>query len=80
VRTPREVEAGAIPGSLHIPIDELRGRFGELPRDKEFLVYCATGLRSYVVCRMLTQNGFRCRNLSGGYTFYLAATGKLPKI
>lgn len=67
VRTPAEVAAGAIPGALNIPVDELRERLGELPRDKELLVNCQVGLRGYLACRILAQHGFACRNLSGGY-------------
>ncbi|HOD83399.1 MAG: Coenzyme A disulfide reductase [Planctomycetes bacterium ADurb.Bin126] len=72
VRTAPEVKAGTIPGSLHIPVDELRGRLGELPRDKEILAFCQVGLRGYLACRILSQHGFRCRNLTGGYKTYLA--------
>lgn len=70
VRTPAEVEAGNFPGAINIPIDELRGRLNELPRDKELLVACQVGLRGYLACRILSQNGFRCRNLTGGYKTY----------
>jgi NADPH-dependent 2,4-dienoyl-CoA reductase/sulfur reductase-like enzyme/peroxiredoxin family protein/rhodanese-related sulfurtransferase/TusA-related sulfurtransferase len=70
VRTTPEVQQGTIPGSHHIPLDELRSRLGELPRDKEILVVCQVGLRGYLACRILTQNGFACRNLSGGYKTY----------
>jgi len=79
VRTGFEFKAGAIPGSVNIPIDDLRNRLQEIPKDKEILVYCATGVRSYLACRILSQKGFRCKNLSGGYTTYLAATGALPE-
>jgi len=64
------VGAGAIPGAINIPIDELRGRLNELPRDKELLVSCQVGLRGYLACRILKQHGFRCRNLTGGYRTY----------
>jgi rhodanese-related sulfurtransferase len=70
VRTPAEVAAGAIPGAINIPIDELRGRLNELPRDRELLVSCQVGLRGYLACRILKQHGFRCRNLTGGYKTY----------
>ncbi len=71
VRTPAEVAAGTIPGSIHIPVDELRGRMEELPKDKEILAFCQVGLRGYVACRILGQKGFsRCRNLTGGYKTY----------
>jgi len=75
VRTPAEVEAGTIPGAKNIPVDDLRGRLDELPRDKEILAFCQVGLRGYLACRILTQNGFQCRNLSGGYKTGAAAMG-----
>ena len=73
VRTPAEVAAGTIPGAINIPLDELRSRLGELPRDKELLAFCQVGLRGYLACRILQQNGFKCRNLSGGYKTYAHA-------
>ncbi len=78
VRMPAEVQAGAIPGAVNIPVDELRSRLAELPRDKELLVYCQVGLRGYVACRMLQQAGFRCRNLTGGYKTYAAVMAAGP--
>jgi NADPH-dependent 2,4-dienoyl-CoA reductase/sulfur reductase-like enzyme/peroxiredoxin family protein/rhodanese-related sulfurtransferase/TusA-related sulfurtransferase len=77
VRTPAEVLGGTIPGAINIPIDDLRRRMNELPRDKEILVTCQVGLRGYQACRILSQNGFRCRNLSGGYkTFSNAVSAR----
>jgi NADPH-dependent 2,4-dienoyl-CoA reductase/sulfur reductase-like enzyme/peroxiredoxin family protein/rhodanese-related sulfurtransferase/TusA-related sulfurtransferase len=73
VRTPAEVQAGTIPGAINVPLDELRGRLGELPREKELLVFCQVGLRGYLACRILQQHGYSCRNLSGGYKTYAAA-------
>ena len=75
VRTAAEVEGGTIPGAVNIPVDELRGRLDELPKDKELLVFCQVGLRGYIACRILSQNGFTCRNLSGGYKTYCAGGG-----
>jgi NADPH-dependent 2,4-dienoyl-CoA reductase/sulfur reductase-like enzyme/rhodanese-related sulfurtransferase len=72
VRTPGEVKAGAIPGAYNIPVDDLRERMGELPKDKELLVYCQVGLRGYLACRILSQHNFLCRNLTGGYRTYMA--------
>lgn len=74
VRTSTEVAAGTIPGAKNIPIDELRDRLGEFSREKEYLVFCKVGLRGYLACRILAQNGFKCRNLSGGYTTYQRVT------
>jgi rhodanese-related sulfurtransferase len=79
VRTPAEVKAGTIPGARNIPVDDLRGRLGELPRDKEILAFCGVGLRGYLACRILSQHGLRCRNLTGGYKTYQAAIRTLPK-
>jgi len=67
VRDADEREAGFIPGSLHIPLSELRDRLNELPRDKEIIAHCQTGQRSYYATRILIQNGFRARNLTGSY-------------
>ena len=70
VRTFRENAQGAIPGSLCAPVDELRDRLEDLPKDKELLVYCQVGLRGYVAARLLVQHGYKVRNLSGGYRRY----------
>ncbi|MDD4017394.1 MAG: FAD-dependent oxidoreductase [Kiritimatiellae bacterium] len=70
VSTPAEVSTGTIPGAKNIPVDELRDRLGELSTDKEYLVFCRSGLRGYLACRILSQNGFTCRNLTGGYITY----------
>ena len=70
VRTEAEYRNGHIPGAVNIPLDELRGRLEELDREKTLYVNCQSGLRSYLACRILSQNGFSCRNLSGGYRFY----------
>jgi len=70
VRTFDEFGLGSIPGATCLPVDELRDRVEDLPRDKEMLLYCQVGLRGYVAARQLTQLGFRVRNLSGGYRRY----------
>lgn len=79
VRTPSEREVGHIPGFIHIPLDELRQRAGELSQDKPVYIHCHSGLRSYLACRMLTGLGYDCCNLSGGWRFYeIAVNDKLP--
>ncbi|MBS2038889.1 FAD-dependent oxidoreductase [bacterium] len=70
VRSQEEHERGHIPGSLHVPLDELRSRLGELPAGKLLTVYCQVGLRGYLATRILMQKGFQVRNLSGGYLAY----------
>lgn len=74
VRTPVEYARGHIDGALNIPLDSLRERLDELPAQKPIYVNCHSGLRSYVACRMLSQRGFECYNLSGGYRFYERVT------
>ncbi len=73
VRTPTDVAAGAIPGTVRIPLGELRARLGELPRDREIWVHCRVGQTSYYAVRLLAQHGFKVRNLSGGITSYRMA-------
>ena len=73
VRDDDEWAEGFIPGAVHIPLDQLRGRLGELPDDREIIAYCRSGQRSYYACRILTQNGFRARNLSGAYLTWLTS-------
>lgn len=74
VRNANERDAGAIPGSIHIPLGELRGRLDELPRDKPIIVHCQSGQRSYTATRILTLNGFDAMNLSGSYLTWSPAT------
>jgi NADPH-dependent 2,4-dienoyl-CoA reductase/sulfur reductase-like enzyme/rhodanese-related sulfurtransferase len=75
VRDEDEWRLGSIPGAIHIPLNELRARLGELPSDKEIVAFCRSGQRSYYACRILTQNGFRARNLSGAYLTWATAAG-----
>ena len=70
VRTDEEFKSGNYEGAIHIPLDDLRKRLNELDKSKTYLVYCRTGLRSYIACRILYQNGFKVQNITGGYHFY----------
>ncbi|MGJ7095756.1 FAD-dependent oxidoreductase [Vibrio hannami] len=72
VRTPGEIQKfGTLPNSVNIPVDDLRNRMEELPKDKEILVLCAVGLRGNVACRQLTNRGYNARNIVGGYRTYM---------
>jgi rhodanese-related sulfurtransferase len=66
VREPVELAVERAPGAVNIPMGQLRARLGELPRDREILVICRSGQRAYYATRLLLQNGFKARNLSGG--------------
>ncbi len=68
-RTPQEYAAGHIEGFVNIPLDELRDRLGEIDENRTVYIMCQTGLRSYIGCRILSQSGFDCCNISGGYGF-----------
>ncbi len=76
VRSSLEHSNGHIPGSQSIPVDELRQRLHELDQSKELLVYCQVGLRGYTAARLLSQHGYRVKNLSGGYKTYKQAQFK----
>jgi CoA-disulfide reductase len=67
---------GKIDGALHIPIDELRSRLSELDKKKSYIPFCGIGYRGYVGHRILVQNGFNSRNLSGGFMTYKMAINK----
>ena len=66
VRHPQELAVEQVPGAVNIPLDELRARLDELPRDREIHVICRSGGRAYWGTRILLQNGFKARNISGG--------------
>ena len=73
VRTPQEYATGHIAGSVNIPLDELRERLGELPKDTTITVTCAVGLRGYIAARILAGHGFKALDLTGGYRMYATA-------
>ncbi|MGC8639392.1 MAG: FAD-dependent oxidoreductase [Isosphaeraceae bacterium] len=70
VRTAKEYAEGKIPGAVNIPIEELRGRLGEVPRDQRVAVYCRVGMRGYMATLLLKQAGFDVVNLAGGFMTY----------
>ncbi len=72
VRTAEEFDSGHIKGFFNIPVDELREHIEEFDIKKPVYVVCQSGLRSYIACCILSQHGFECYNLSGGYGFYSA--------
>ncbi|MGL4773149.1 MAG: DsrE/DsrF/DrsH-like family protein [Clostridium sp.] len=70
VREAMEVQGGMIPGAINIPVDKLRDGMRALDKNKEILVYCAVGIRGYIAQRILEQNGFKTRNLTGGFRIF----------
>lgn len=84
VRTKEEFSHGAIPGAINIPLDDLRERMNEIPKDKPVFIYCQIGLRGYLAYRILKQNNFgEINNLSGGYSLWEAChaeTNALPPV
>jgi rhodanese-related sulfurtransferase len=66
VRNPQELASESVPGALNIPLPQLRSRLGELPRDREICVICRSAARAYYATRILLQNGFKAKNISGG--------------
>ena len=70
VRTVEEVECGAIDGSVNIPLDILRERMRDLPKEQKIAVFCQVGIRGHIACRILSQSGYTAVNLSGGYLTY----------
>lgn len=70
VRTPREFAERHVDGALNIPVDEIRDRMSEIPKDRHVCLICHSGLRSYIASRILEQNGYECSHLSGGFRLY----------
>lgn len=73
VRTAQEVDnMGMIPGAINIPVDDLRANLCNIPKDKEIFIYCQVGLRGHVALRLLTNLGYKVKNLSGGFKTWKA--------
>ncbi|MDD5600019.1 MAG: FAD-dependent oxidoreductase, partial [Victivallaceae bacterium] len=70
VREPDEVLCGTVPGALTIPLGKIRANLDKLPQDKEITVFCKSGVRAYLAERYLRQQGFKVKNMSGGYTVW----------
>jgi NADPH-dependent 2,4-dienoyl-CoA reductase/sulfur reductase-like enzyme/rhodanese-related sulfurtransferase len=66
VREQVELAVESVPGAVNIPMGQLRSRLGELPRDREIQVICRSAQRAYYATRILVQNGFKARTISGG--------------
>lgn len=70
VRSEDEYQSGHIDGAINIPLDKLRIHLNEIDKNKMLCINCQSALRSYIACRILSQYGFKCKHLSGGYRIY----------
>lgn len=70
VRDRAEYRLGHVDNAVHIPLDQIRDRMDELPKDRDLAAYCFVGVRSYYAARILLQNGYSIKNISGGYRSY----------
>lgn len=78
MRTSDEFALGAIKGAVNIPLDELRERMGQIPKDRPVWLYCGVGLRGYLASNILKDNGYEdVHNLIGGFKTYKAATASM---
>lgn len=75
VREPFEAVLGTFENTVNIPLGQLRARLNEIPRNQEIYIYCQVGLRGYIACRLLTQLGYKCKNIDGGYKTYALVKG-----
>ena len=76
VREPSEAAIGKIPGSVNIPLGQLRTRLNEIDKNRLIVCSCQVGLRGYLAERILKQNGFNAANPSGGYLTWKALNSK----
>jgi peroxiredoxin family protein/rhodanese-related sulfurtransferase/TusA-related sulfurtransferase len=72
VRTPAEFETWHIPGAINLPLGQLRAKHATLDKSRTIYTYCKVGLRSYLAYRILKQENFNVKNLSGGADFFRA--------
>ncbi len=77
VRDPVELKKGYVEGAVNIPLNDLRQRMEEVPKDQEIWSYCFVGQRSYYAARALSQYGYNIKSISGGYRTYVSIIGGL---
>lgn len=87
IREEFELTTGKLANPTWIPLNQLRQRLTELPKDKMIYVYCQVGQRGYNAARLLMAHGFEVKNLDGGYKTYKqakyqlkSATPKVPAV
>lgn len=70
LRTEAERTMGYVPNSINIDVNDLRNKLNLLDKSKNIIVYCAVGVRAWIGVRILIQNGFKAKNMTGGFTTY----------
>lgn len=79
VRDPEETQMGVIKGSVNIPVNELKDRLNELPKDKEILVHCATGMRAEMAYNILKEAGYNVKFLDANIKFLKGGKYKITE-
>ena len=74
VRTEDEYNIDHIQGAVNMPLNTLRENMGKLDKNKEYIVYCKVGQRGYNAQRILVNNGYKVKNLNGGFSIYKSAS------
>ncbi|HLR80880.1 MAG TPA: CoA-disulfide reductase [Bacillota bacterium] len=72
VRGPNGFATGSIPGSINIPLNDIRDRMNEIPKDKTIYVTCRSGIDAYIATRILKENGYKAKNVDGAWLTYEA--------
>ena len=76
VREEWEYRFVRFPEAIHIPLSRLPANLDSIPKDRQVIVYCHTGIRSLLACYLLIQNGFpNVRNLEGGIDEFARVLG-----
>jgi CoA-disulfide reductase len=79
VREPNERENGFIKGSINVPLGEIREKLHTFPKNEIIYVSCQVGLRGYLAARILTENGFKVKNVDGGWKTYSSVFNQKKK-
>jgi CoA-disulfide reductase len=80
VREPNERENGFINGSINVPLGEIREKIHTFPKNETIYVSCQVGLRGYLAARILTEKGFKVKNVDGGWKTYSSVFNQKKKL
>ena len=79
VRESNEYRNGHAPGAKLISLGVIERRFGEIPKERQILVVCQSGMRSSQAAKILSSNGYQVKNVSGGMANWLRAGLKVVR-